>query len=237
MRTVFYSPDKSRILTTSLGNEATLWDWDLTHPTGVPLLHTNKILRAWFTSDSRKIVTEGENSTLWDATTRQAISHAFPLTNLVSSLFSPDGRRFAGFQKADEAGKVFLRIWNAGDSTPIGQPIEFGKLPSDYSFSPDGKVLAVVGQNAGHAWDTGDRRLLLGPIALDPGSASTFSPRSSHLFFHREVSRAWSENPGTAYVVGRFAFGMQTPANPSALRFEPGIRSAKPTSVRTVVVS
>ena len=98
MRSVIFSPDGRRILSTS--NDNTLRLWNVADGSCLLTLkgHTNWVNAAQFSPDGRYIISGSSDKTLrlWDAATGRLIyTIAAHEGNVVSVAFSPDGRHFA----------------------------------------------------------------------------------------------------------------------------------------------
>lgn len=137
-----YSPDGTKILTTSKDHTARVWD----ARTGVQLApsldHDDEVVSGVFSSDSKRIATGTEDGkvTVWDAGTgkRLATSMQF-LGSAWSVSFSPDGKIVAA---SSDEGKA--RTWDATTGKPLSPLIEYHEAAYHVSFSSDGKTFLIA---------------------------------------------------------------------------------------------
>jgi pentapeptide repeat protein/WD40 domain-containing protein len=120
-----WSPDGTRLRTTSRDNTARIWD----AATGQPHLtlsgHTNRVASgAWSPDGTRLRTTSGDNTArIWDATTAQPHLTLTGHTNRVASgAWSPDGTRLLTTSRDNTA-----RIWDATTGQLVGW--QLGQLP------------------------------------------------------------------------------------------------------------
>ena len=142
MTSASYSPDGSRILTTSTDHTARVWD---AH-SGVQLIpsleHDDDVVSGVFSNDGRRIATGTEDGkvTLWDAGTGKRLASPMELPGSAWSVsLSPDGKIVAA---ATEAGKA--RTWDASTGKPLSPLIEYHESAYHVSFSSDGKSLLIA---------------------------------------------------------------------------------------------
>ncbi len=83
----------------------------------------------------------GEGVRIWNARTGDPEIELLPEEPAVAARFSPDGKHLATGCRRE------YRVWKSGtweESFRMERPVRFSNLPGIMSFSPDGKLLAVV---------------------------------------------------------------------------------------------
>jgi WD40 repeat protein len=142
MTSASYSPDGTRILTTSTDQTARVWD---SH-TGLQLLpsldHDDEVVTGVFSRDGKKIATGTESGKIiiWDASTGKKLVSSIELFGSAWSVsFSPDGKIIAA---ASEAGKA--RTWDVATGKPLSPLIEYHESAYRVSFSSDGRSLLIA---------------------------------------------------------------------------------------------
>jgi WD40 repeat protein len=137
-----YSPDGTRILTTSTDHTARVWD----SRTGLQLIpsldHDDEVVTGVFSRDGKKIATGTDSGkiAIWDASTGKKLLSSMELKGSAWSVsFSPDGKVVAA---ASEAGKA--RSWDAATGNPLSPLIEYHESAYSVSFSSDSKLLLIA---------------------------------------------------------------------------------------------
>ncbi len=142
MTSASYSPDGTKILTTSTDQTARVWD---SH-TGLQLIpsldHDDEVVTGVFSRDGKKIATgtDGGKIAIWDANTGKRLVSSIELIGSAWSVsFSPDGKIIAA---ASEAGKA--RTWDAATGKPLSPLIEYHESAYRVSFSNDGRLILIA---------------------------------------------------------------------------------------------
>ena len=149
---VAYSPDRSRIVTTSWDNTARIWDAATAKEIAVLRGHEGLVWSAAFSPDGSNIVTASDDKTarLWNTATATEIAvlggHE---GGVISAVFSPDGSRIVTVSGDTTAG-----IWDAATAKEIA--VLRGHEGSVFSaaFSPDGsRIVTTSDDETARIWD------------------------------------------------------------------------------------
>jgi WD40 repeat protein len=152
-----FSPDGKRIVTAGFDGTR-LWNAETGKQIGEPLKgHENWVWRAAFSPDGKRIVTASWDKTarVWDVETGQQIGE--PLKDhsgaVWSAAFSPDGKRIV-----TSSEDKTVRVWDAETDKQIGErtafsaasstPLQIEKNGFNAAFSPDGKLILSLSENA-----------------------------------------------------------------------------------------
>ncbi len=186
VRTLSFSPDGSRVLTTSSSGAASIWDCI----TGKELVHmkghtTNLIHAGTYSRDGKHVLTGAHDNTvrLWDATTGKEVRVFLGMTGPVMSVaLSPDGKTVCA---GSETGSA--RLWNAETGETLH--VLNGPPQSIYAvgFSLDGlRVFTAGGDRTMWLWDVASGKRLTSSAA----TSSPFNPPG-----HRELILAAAYSP------------------------------------------
>src|SRR3984957_11729472 len=142
MTSASYSPDGTKILTTSTDQTARVWDSHTGLQLIPSLIHDDEVVTGVFSRDGKKIATgtDGGKIAIWDANTGKRLISSIELTGSAWSVsFSPDGKIIAA---ASEAGKA--RTWDAATGKPLSPLIEYHESAYRVSFSNDGSLILIA---------------------------------------------------------------------------------------------
>ena len=178
-----FSPDGSRIVSTSEDNTLRVWDANSGEAIGEPLRgHTGSVNDAAFSPDGLRIVSASNDNTLrlWDGTTRQPIGPPIRghLSSVYSVSFSLDGRHVVS-----GSDDMSVRVWDVGGPTGkfLGLPFQgHADTVETVAFSPpDGKlVVSASDDKTLRLWDAKTGRLIGQPLRghSDVVYSAAFSP-------------------------------------------------------------
>jgi WD40 repeat protein len=159
VRTVRYSPDGTRILTTADDNTARVWD----ARTGIQLevlTHNAYVCSAVYSTDGRRILTTSEDgkNRVWDASSGAEVLSIQSRPDHCGRAFSVDGGRFL-----TSDGKV-LQVWDARTGREVGQLTRPPGLSGWGDLSPDGmRFVTLADDNTARIFDvpTGKQKQIL----------------------------------------------------------------------------
>jgi WD40 repeat protein/tRNA A-37 threonylcarbamoyl transferase component Bud32 len=160
VHTAVYSPDGSRIVTSSADSTARIWD----AATGRELLtlrgNGQDIRSARFSPDGQRIVTTSYDKTarIWDAATGRPIMVLSGYTvHVHSAVFSPDGQRIV-----TSSGAGSVSAWDAVSGRQLTEFIGHTDTVPKMAFSPDGGRLATASfDRSARIWDAATGRELV----------------------------------------------------------------------------
>jgi eukaryotic-like serine/threonine-protein kinase len=211
-----FSPDGSKVLTTSDDHTARVWD----ATTGRELLvlrHDGEVYNGTFSQDGLRIVTSSQDKTarVWDGHTGTLIWTLEHQDIVWQSRFSQDGRLVA---TACQDGTA--QLWNAVTGERVGQPLKHESRVDGVTFSPDGHLLGTTTRNGlGYVWDvaSGQSRFQ----GLHFGNGVPFAADSQRfLTFDAQNLRVWN-----ADTLKEFAFSPLKLPNIQAADFGPDGRA------------
>ncbi|MGI5207484.1 WD40 repeat domain-containing serine/threonine protein kinase [Spirillospora sp. CA-108201] len=156
MSFIAFSGDGRRLAFTTK-DQVRLLDVDSRKEVGQPLRgHTVQITQAAMSPDGRTLATGGADMTvrLWD------VQRAAPLGEIVpASDHAPQGVAFSrdGRLLATVGNDATVRLWDVAGRKEVGKPIIRPGKASAVAFSPDGKALAVGGDEKVWLYDIAGR--------------------------------------------------------------------------------
>jgi WD40 repeat protein/serine/threonine protein kinase len=203
-----FSPD-GRLLATSNGRSAQLWNMEMGKPHGPPLQLEKVIGAVVFSPDGKLLVThsiEGEGR-LWKTDTAQPagpiLLHGsgttqFPFLAYWSAAFSPDSKLLATTGLDGTA-----RLWITDTGQPFSGPLRHEGEVWNVAFSPDGKLLAS-GSRDGTArlWRVDTAEAHAPPLEHGAGVTSLeFSPDGKLLATtsYSRIASLWKVDSGQLF--------------------------------------
>ena len=193
-----FSPDGTRVVTTSYDNTARVWDARTGAERAALRGHTDLVTAASFSPDGKHIVSASKDGTvrIWDAGagTQQMILRGHS-ADVVVATYNADGARILTASKDHSA-----RIWDANSGTQIvALEGHTGPLLSA-SFSPDGsKIVTASTDRTARLWDAGTGRQLAILAGHKNGVISAaFSPDGTRVVTGSAdaTARVWDVSTG-----------------------------------------
>ncbi|MEU8303407.1 serine/threonine-protein kinase [Actinomadura sp. NPDC048955] len=156
MSFIAFSGD-GRLLAFTQRDVVRVWDVNSRKDVGQPLRgHSVQITKAVMSPDGRTLATGGADMTvrLWD------VPRAAPLGEMVpASDHAPQGLAFSGDGRllATVGNDTTARLWDVAGRKEVGKPITLPGKAAAVAFSPDGKTLAVGGDEKVWLYDVAGR--------------------------------------------------------------------------------
>ena len=202
-----FSPDGTRVLTSSDDKTARLWRVVTGQPLSILSGHTDKVTDAQFSAGGDLILTNSIDGTvrLWNASTGalrftlnvftpgSAPGILGPVPQRASAMLSPDGSLVLTW-----IGNKVVRLWRASTGESLAN-LEGSGDSVDTSFSPDGSRIVTAVDNTARLWDgrTGAPHATLAGHS-DKVRTASFSPDGSRLLTTSEdfSPRLWDGKTG-----------------------------------------
>ncbi len=150
---VVFSPNGTRVLTTSYDKTARIWDAQTGKELHTLRGHTSWVESAVYSPDGTHILTASNDNTarIWDAQTGKELHTLRGHTEEVASaVFSPDGTRVL-----TASSDTTARVWDAQTGKGIRTLRGHTSTMVSAVFSPDGtRVLTASFDNTARIWDT-----------------------------------------------------------------------------------
>jgi WD40 repeat protein len=201
------STDVQRVLTMSFPDgTAQLWDVGTGQTIGKPLNVGQSVLRAEFSPDGQRVLTQSEDGTaqLWDTQSAKAIGE--PLTHgdrFASADFSPDGQLVLTVSRKDTTqpsdGPSMVQVWDARTGNVINEVLTQGDGGSNGpKFSADSRQVlnlsTVREASVMRQWDLVTGKPIGEPVTYGTRvSAVQFSPDARRVVAVSEGKRAWRD--------------------------------------------
>lgn len=157
-----FSPDGTRILTTSDDDTARLWDASTGAPLVPSLAHDGPVWGAHFSTNGASFITWGKDgpARLWDARTGAALAPPLKHDKSVNGArFSADGTRVLTWSDDGTA-----RLWDARSGAALTPPLKHDEPVRGAQFSIDGTRVLSWGGDDARLWDALTGAVLTPPL-------------------------------------------------------------------------
>ncbi|CAG7852771.1 Lissencephaly-1 homolog {ECO:0000255/HAMAP-Rule:MF_03141} [Serendipita indica DSM 11827] len=163
---VIFSPDGSRIASSSIDKTIRLWDADAGQPLGEPLRgHEGHVFDIAFSPDGSQLVSCSDDKTirLWEVDTGQPLGEPFQghESTVLAVAFSPDGSRIVSGSEDST-----IRLWDTDTGQPVGEPLHGHEgAVNAVAYSPDGsRVISGSDDRTVRLWDVDTGRMVGDPF-------------------------------------------------------------------------
>jgi WD40 repeat protein len=194
VKSAAFSPNGTRVVTTSVDGIAQLWNAITGKPLGEPLMDNANANSVQFSSDGSRLVTSGDNSAqLWDAINGKPLGEAMTHQGAVQSAqFSPDNRRVLTI--SDKS----TQLWDAMTGKPLSEVMLHQATIHSAQFSPDGTKLLTASDKSARLWEAMTGKPL-GEAMLHQAAvhSAQFSPNGTRVLTTSDkCARQWEANTG-----------------------------------------
>ena len=215
IKAVRFHPDGLRVLTAHLAGRVTLWT--VADGRGIGSLFLNA--QVWdvdVSPDGRHAavatvdgfcrvfdLANGELVQAFDATAQTPRAHG-EITQVVSTRFSPDGRRIA------TAGKFgHLRLWDAVSGEVVAPLDGHSEVVMDVTFAPDGATVATASEDGSwRLWNAENgTQLLQSPLSLSASRQAEAARAPMCLSFSKDGARIATGHRDRNVVISDAASG------------------------------
>jgi WD40 repeat protein len=195
---ITFSPDGTRIATSSLDGTIKIWDAESGKVLSTLNPQAGEIYDLAYSPDGKRLVTAGEDGSarVWDTDSgRESLKLAGHASAINAVAFSPEGMRVATASLDTTA-----KIWDATSGKELRTLSGHKREVYDISFSPDGKRVATASlDGTAKIWDAKSGRELR-MLAGEQGElyAVAFSPDGSHAVTGGQdrTAKIWDLNSG-----------------------------------------
>jgi WD40 repeat protein len=197
-----FSPDGTRVVTTSQDKSARLWSVPDGKPLGEPMRHEDAVWSARFSPDGTRIVTCSQDKTarLWNAANGKPLGEPMRHEGTVwSASFSPDGARIVTASQ-----DMTARLWNAASGKAQGEPMRHDGMVTNASFSPDGThIVTASSDKTARLWDAATHASLGEPMRHQGAvTRVSFSPDGKYILTASADHSARLWDSGTSKLLG-----------------------------------
>jgi len=188
---IAFDKDSKLVLTT--GRNALVSFWDIASGERQPFVLNNfEPIYSLTLSPLGTLAATGLHSKtrIWDIVTHQSVTELTQLGDIISVIFSQDGKMLA---TGSANGTVVLWSVEGKSFHQVGEPLRLNGRPQVLMFSPDARWL-VGGSSSGFAnlWNTATVQEMARIPHSDPVTGVSFSLDGSQLFtVSRKVVRIW----------------------------------------------
>ncbi len=199
IQSVAFSPDATRLVTTSSDRTARLWDANTGLPLTPPVPHTATVVEATFSPDGQSIISvdTGGSGIIWNSQTGKVITTIDDKLDGSSHVgFSPDGKYFVTCHSSP--GRAQVR--DSKTAARIGLPMEHRGTVIYAAFNPSStQVVTGSNDNTARLWDALTGNPLTPP--MEHSSAvfhAAFSPNGQYIVTcdNNEMARVWNAANG-----------------------------------------
>ena len=198
VRSSAFSPDSTRVATSSDDHTARVWDAATGKPVTPPLAHQDSVWGVAFSPDGTRVVTASYDKTarVWDAATGKPVTPPLAHQDSVwGAAFSPDGTRVVTASEDHTA-----QVWDAATGQPVTPPLEHQDSVWGAAFSPDGtRVVTASDDKTARVWDAATGQPVTAPLAHQARVASAaFSPDGTRVITASDdkTARVWDAATG-----------------------------------------
>jgi hypothetical protein len=185
-----FSPDGSRVVTSSDDKTARIWGAASAKEIAVLRGHDATVWSAAFSPDGSRVVTSSDDKTarIWDsATAKQIAVLRGHNEGVFSATFSPDGSRIVTASRDNTA-----RIWDAATAKQIAI-LRHDEMVRSANFSRDGSRIVTASAATARIWDAATATQIAVLSQDDGVTSAAFSPDGSRIVttLRDKTARVW----------------------------------------------
>ncbi|MBI4701851.1 MAG: caspase family protein [Deltaproteobacteria bacterium] len=142
---IVFSPDGSLLATSAADSTIKLWDMRTYRELRTLVGHVGAVRSVAFSGDGTKLASGANDNSvrIWDVRTGRELAKIQGHESWVSRVaFSPDGKLVASVATLDGV----VKLWDTETLLPV-RSFSAAKASRGFAFSPDGRLLAVVGED------------------------------------------------------------------------------------------